>query len=52
LQLAIRNGEKDRLDQLIEQVGEQNVAISQVLKDLAERYDYEALTHLLEGAAV
>jgi archaellum component FlaC len=52
LQLAIRNGEKDRLDRLIEQVGEQNAAVSQALKDLAERYDYEALAHLLEGAAV
>jgi CheY-like chemotaxis protein len=52
LQLAIRNGEKDRLDQLIEQVGERNVVISRALKNLADSYDYDALTHLLEGAAL
>jgi PAS domain S-box-containing protein len=51
LQLAIRNGEKDSLDRLIERVGERNVAVSQALKDLADRYDYEAIEHLLEGAA-
>jgi two-component system sensor histidine kinase/response regulator len=52
LQLAIRNGEKDSLDRLIERVGERNVAVSQALKDLADRYDYEAIEHLLEGAAL
>ena len=52
LRLAIRNGEKDRLDRLIEQVGERDVALSQALKDLADRYEYDALTNLLEGAAL
>jgi PAS domain S-box-containing protein len=51
LQLAIRNGEKDLLDRLIERVGERNVAVSQTMKDLADRYDYDALTHILAGAA-
>jgi PAS domain S-box-containing protein len=50
LQLAIQNGDKGRLDQLIEQVGEWDVAISHALKDLADRYEYDALTRLLEGA--
>jgi two-component system CheB/CheR fusion protein len=50
LQLAIQNGDKGRLDQLIEQAGEWDVAISRALKDLADRYEYDALTHLLEGA--
>jgi two-component system sensor histidine kinase/response regulator len=50
LQLAIRNGEKERLDQLIEQVGRQNAVTSHTLKDLADKYDYDGLTHLLEGA--
>jgi len=52
LQLAIRNGEKDSLDRLIERVGERNVAVSQALKDLADKYDYEAIEHLLAGAAL
>jgi response regulator RpfG family c-di-GMP phosphodiesterase len=52
LQLAIQNGDKGRLDQLIEQIGEQNGPVSDALKDLADRYEYEALTRLLEGAAV
>jgi CheY-like chemotaxis protein len=52
LQLAIRNGEKDRLDRLIERVGERNGAVSQALKGLADKYDYEAIAHLLEGTAV
>jgi CheY-like chemotaxis protein len=52
LRLAIRNGEKDRLDQLIEQVGERDVEISHALKDMADRYDYDALTQLLERAGL
>jgi PAS domain S-box-containing protein len=49
LNLAIQNGEKDRLDELIEQAGECNVAVSLALKDLASRYEYDALTDLLKG---
>jgi chemotaxis family two-component system sensor kinase Cph1 len=52
LRLAIRNGEKDHLDQLIAQAGQWDVAVSIGLKDLADRYEYESLTHLLEGAAL
>jgi PAS domain S-box-containing protein len=52
LRLAIQNGDKGRLDQLIEQIGERDVAVSQALKHLADRYEYDALTHLLEGALV
>jgi PAS domain S-box-containing protein len=50
LGIAIRNGQTDRLTKLIEQVGERDAEISQALKDLADKYDYDALTHLLEGA--
>ena len=50
LQLAIRNGEKARLNELIERVGERDAKISRALKKLADDYDYDALTHLLEGA--
>jgi hypothetical protein len=52
LNLAIRNGEKDRLDELIEQAGAWNVAVSLALKDLASRYEYDALTDLLKGVEV
>ncbi|HXB73850.1 MAG TPA: response regulator [Candidatus Acidoferrales bacterium] len=50
LRLAIGNGDKGRLDQLIEQVGERDSALSLALKNLADRYEYDALTYLLEGA--
>jgi CheY-like chemotaxis protein len=51
LTLAVQNGEKDRLDQLIEQVGKSNAGVSYAMKTLADNYDYDALTLLLEGAA-
>ena len=50
LQLAVRNGQTDRLNQLIEQVGHRNTVISEALKDLADKYDYDALADLLETA--
>jgi PAS domain S-box-containing protein len=52
LQLAIQTGDKSRIDRLIEDVGERDAVVSQALKDLADRYEYDALTHLLEGARV
>jgi signal transduction histidine kinase/CheY-like chemotaxis protein/HAMP domain-containing protein len=52
LQLAIRNGEKDRLDQLIERAGKLDVGLARTLKDLADKYDYDALSYLLEGVEV
>jgi PAS domain S-box-containing protein len=52
LQLAIRNGEKDRLDQLIQRVGNFDAALASTLKELADKYDYDALTSLLEEAKV
>jgi PAS domain S-box-containing protein len=50
LQVAIRNGEKEQLDRLIEQTGEWNTLVSLALKDLADKYDYDGLIHLLEGS--
>jgi DnaJ-domain-containing protein 1 len=50
LQLAIRNGETARLNKLIERVGERDAEISQALKKLADKYDYDSLMSLLEGA--
>jgi CheY-like chemotaxis protein len=50
LQRAIRNGQTDRLEELIEQVGHRNAVVSQALKDLADKYDYDALADLLETA--
>ena len=46
---AVLNGDKDRLDQLIRRVGEQDMRAAQALKELADKYEYDALTRLLEG---
>jgi len=50
LREAVQNGEKDSLDGLIRQVEEQDGHCAGVLKDLADRYDYDALTDLLQEA--
>ena len=47
---AVRNGEKDSLDGLIDRVEEQNGRCGWALRELADKYDYDALTHLLEEA--
>jgi two-component system, sensor histidine kinase len=52
LQEAVLNGDKDRLDQLIERVGEQDKRAAQALKELADKYEYDALTRLLEETQV
>jgi len=46
---AVSNGDKDRLDQLIRRVGEQDMQAAQAMKELADKYEYDALTRLLEG---
>ncbi len=45
---AVLNGDKDRLDQLIQKVGEQDSRAARALKELADNYEYDALTRLLE----
>jgi CheY-like chemotaxis protein len=47
---AVRNGEKDSLDGLIDRVEEQNGRCGWALRELADKYEYDALTHLLEEA--
>ena len=47
---AIRKGEKDSLDGLIHRVEEQNGRCGQALRELADKYEYDALTNLLEEA--
>jgi DNA-binding response OmpR family regulator len=47
---AIRKGEKDSLDGLIHRVEEQNGRCGQALRELADKYEYDSLTHLLEEA--
>jgi len=47
LQEAVGNGEKDRLDQLIGKVGELDKQAARSLRQLADSYDYDALTRLL-----
>jgi signal transduction histidine kinase/response regulator RpfG family c-di-GMP phosphodiesterase len=50
LRSAVQDGEKDRLDGLITAAAEQDPPSAQVLKELADRYDYDALTNLLVDA--
>ncbi|HEY3836191.1 MAG TPA: response regulator [Bryobacteraceae bacterium] len=49
---AVRNGEKDRLDQLILTIQKEDTRCAGRLKDLADNYDYDALTALLTGVLV
>ena len=48
LQDAVQKGEKDRLDELIRGVGDLDRPAGAALKRLAENYEYDALTCLLE----
>jgi CheY-like chemotaxis protein len=50
LRQAVLNGENDRLDELIRKVMEQDESLAGTLRDLADKYEYDALTHLLEEA--
>jgi signal transduction histidine kinase/PleD family two-component response regulator len=51
LRIAVQNGEKDRLDELIAIVAEQDAQSAGALHDLADKYEYDALTRLLTQAA-
>jgi stalled ribosome rescue protein Dom34 len=44
---AVLDGEKDRLDELIEDVAKQDSQSAVALKELADKYEYDALTNLL-----
>jgi CheY-like chemotaxis protein len=50
LQHAVGNGEKDRLNELIERVADLDKPAACSLRQLADNYEYDALTHLLEEA--
>ena len=50
LRIAIQDGEKDRLDELIAIVANLDPRSASVLKDLADRYEYDTLTNLLVEA--
>jgi PleD family two-component response regulator len=41
---AVKEGEKDRLDQLIQRVGESDKHSAEALQEFAENYEYDALT--------
>jgi signal transduction histidine kinase/DNA-binding response OmpR family regulator len=49
LREAVANGEKDRLDGLIQRVTEHDARFAGALQELADKYAYDALTELLEG---
>jgi CheY-like chemotaxis protein len=48
LRAAIQDGDKHRLDGLIREVGERDGRSASVFRELAEKYEYEALSGLLE----
>jgi signal transduction histidine kinase/response regulator RpfG family c-di-GMP phosphodiesterase len=50
LQSAVRDGQKDRLDDLIAAVAGRDSQCGRALKDLADQYDYDALNNLLTEA--
>ena len=50
LQQAILDGDKYRLDELIQKVGEQAPQSAHSLQELADQYEYDALADLLEEA--
>jgi signal transduction histidine kinase/response regulator RpfG family c-di-GMP phosphodiesterase len=50
LRSAVQNGEKDRLDELIAAVAEENPQSAGALKELADKYEYDTLIHLLTEA--
>jgi PAS domain S-box-containing protein len=47
---AIRNGQKDRMDELLAVIGERDPRLARVLKGLADGYEYDTLTRLLDEA--
>jgi PAS domain S-box-containing protein len=47
---AILDGDKNRLDDLIQGVKEQDPQSARALQELADQYDYDALTRVLEEA--
>jgi DNA-binding response OmpR family regulator len=48
LRAAIQDGDKYRLDGLIREVGERDGRSASVFRELADKYEYDALTGLLE----
>jgi CheY-like chemotaxis protein len=51
LRSAVQDGEKDRLDELIAAVANQDSQSAVALKELADKYEYDALTNLLTEAS-
>ena len=48
LRLAVLNGENDQLNVLIGKVTEQDAPFARALRDLADKYEYDALIQLLD----
>jgi len=45
---AVQQGDKDRLDQLIRTIRDSDRQLAGALNELAENYEYDALTYLLQ----
>jgi hypothetical protein len=52
MRIAIEDGQKDRLDELIAVLANRKTPCARALKDLADNYEYDALTNMLSGARV
>jgi signal transduction histidine kinase len=48
---AVRNGEKDRLDELIAAAANEDAPSARSLQELADKYEYDTLTNLLTEAS-
>jgi PAS domain S-box-containing protein len=52
LAAAVRNGDKGLMDQLLDTIDGPNRACGMALKELADRYEYDAMARLLEEARI
>jgi signal transduction histidine kinase/DNA-binding response OmpR family regulator len=52
MRIAIEDGQKGRLDELIAVVANRKAPCARALKDLADNYEYDTLTNLLSGVQV
>ncbi len=48
---AVRDGEKDRLDELIAAVAKEDPPSARALQELADKYEYDTLTNVLNDAS-
>jgi CheY-like chemotaxis protein len=52
LREAVRNGDKRRIDGLLETIDDGNKNCAMALRDLADRYEYDAIIHVLKETRI